>query len=127
MQRVNIQNIEQFFDKGEVAEIWIVHPDPRPKKSDQHRRLTFPRFLGIYKRLVMKEGLIKLKTDNTDFFEYTLKVLRERDDVLDLEFTDDLYNSPMFAEHFNIKTRYEAEFTAEGHKIKYLKFSFIHG
>jgi tRNA (guanine-N7-)-methyltransferase len=121
---VHIQNIEQFFAEDEVSEIWIVHPDPRPKKSDRHRRLTHPRFLEIYKEIIRKEGIVRLKTDNTDLYEYTLEVLNERNDICNLECTTDLYNSTFYLEHYGIKTRYEEEFTAEGHDIKYLKFSF---
>lgn len=122
--RVHIQNIEDHFAREEVNEIWIVHPDPRPKKSDRHRRLTHPRFLEIYKNIIAAEGIVRLKTDNTGLYEYTLEVLRERNDIRKLEFTDDLYKSRLYSEHFGIKTRYEEEFTAEGHDIKYLKFSF---
>jgi tRNA (guanine-N7-)-methyltransferase len=122
--RTHIQNIADHFEEDEISEIWIVHPDPRPKKSDRHRRLTHPRFLEIYRKLVRKDGLIRLKTDNTGLFEYTLEVLKERKDIRNLEYTDDLYNSPLNQEHYGIITRYEQEFTAEGHTIKYLKFSF---
>ena len=122
--RTHIQNIEEYFSANEVSEIWIVHPDPRPKKSDRHRRLTHPRFLEIYKNIISKDGIIRLKTDNTGLYEYTLDVLNERNDIRNLEISNDLYNSPLYSEHYGIKTRYEEEFTAEGHDIKYLKFSF---
>jgi tRNA (guanine-N7-)-methyltransferase len=29
--RTIIHHIDQFFSPGEVDDIWIVHPDPRPK------------------------------------------------------------------------------------------------
>ena len=29
--RTIIHHIDQFFAPGEVDEIWIIHPDPRPK------------------------------------------------------------------------------------------------
>ena len=38
--RIHIQNLNQYFEEDEAAGIWIIHPDPRPKKSDQHRRAT---------------------------------------------------------------------------------------
>lgn len=122
--RIHIQNLEQYFDENEVSEIWIIHPDPRPKKSDQHRRLTHRRFLEIYKNIMKKEGIVRLKTDNTGLYEYTLEVLKQRPDITNLVFTDNLYESPLNAENYGIKTRYEEEFTAEGHSIKYLKYSY---
>jgi len=122
--RTHIHNLETYFENDEVSQIWIVHPDPRPKKSDAHRRLTHPRFLEIYKKLLKPGGIIRLKTDNTTLYQYSLEILKDRKDIQNLAHTDDLYSSPLLAEHFGIKTRYEKEFTAEGHKIKYLKFIF---
>lgn len=122
--RTMILLIENFFSEGEVNEIWITFPDPRPKKRDIKRRLTSPRFLAIYKRLLSKDGYVRLKTDNTGLFEYTLEELQSRKDITDLEFTHDVYNSELRAECFDIKTRYEHEFASKGEKIKYLKFRF---
>ena len=121
--RTKIHDLEDFFDENEIAEIWIVHPDPRPKKGDDKRRLTHPRFLDIYKKIVKPDGLIRLKTDNTGLFEYSLEIL-ENQPIKNFEHTFDLYNSAFLDEHHGITTRYEAKFTEEGHSIKYLKFRF---
>ena len=54
--RANIVDIERFFSSGEVSEIWLVHPDPRPKNADRHRRLTYRRFLTMYQTM-LKPGI----------------------------------------------------------------------
>lgn len=122
--RTQILLIENFFNEGEVNEIWMTFPDPRPRKRDVKRRLTSPRFLDMYKRLVSTDGFIRLKTDNTKLFEYTLEELQNRHDIKDLEFTSDIYQSELRGECFDIKTRYEQEFAAKGESIKYLRFRF---
>jgi tRNA (guanine-N7-)-methyltransferase len=122
--RTQILFIESFFEKGEIDELWITFPDPRPRKRDIKRRLTSPRFLEFYKNLLKPAGYLRLKTDNTILFNYTLEVLNSRTDVTDLAFTHDLYQSDLRAECFDIKTRYEEEFTAKGESIKYLRFRF---
>lgn len=122
--RTYILMIDNFFEENEVDEIWITFPDPRPKKRDIKRRLTSPRFLEIYKKLVKPGGTVFLKTDNTPLFEYTLEVLQERDDVSNLHYTFDLYNSEMRPEAYDIKTRYEKKFHAAGEDIKFLRFQF---
>lgn len=124
--RTMILLIENFLADGEVNEIWITFPDPRPRKRDIKRRLTSPRFLAIYKRLLKPGGYVRLKTDNTGLFEYSLEELQNRKDVLDLKFTDDVYNSDLRPECFDIKTRYEEEFASKGERIKYLRFRFSH-
>lgn len=122
--RTHILMIENFFADGEVDEIWITFPDPRARKRDIKRRLTNPRFLDMYKRLIKPGGYIRLKTDNTSLYEYTLEVLRERSDIYDLQFTDNVYNSPLRPECFDIKTKFEEQFAGKGETIKYLRFHF---
>ena len=122
--RTQIQSLEDHFKKGEVSEIWIVFPDPRPKDSDERRRITNPRFLEIYKQVCNRSAWIRLKTDNTGFYEYTLEILNGRNDIIDLIFTDDLYSSEYRSECHEIVTHYEDKFHTEDNKIKYLKFRF---
>lgn len=120
--RTVIQNLENFFAENEINEIWIVFPDPRPKGRDEKRRLTHPRFIDIYKKLLKPGGIIHLKTDNTQLFEFSLEVIRNDSHTLHYH-TFDLYQSEMISNHHHIVTRYEKEFLEEGRKIKYLTFS----
>ena len=122
--RTDIQRLDKFFDVGEIAAIWIVFPDPRPKDRDAKKRLVSPRFLDLYKQLIQKTGIIYLKTDNTNLFDYTLKILQERDDITNLRYTHDLYHSELEPECFGICTRFEKKFSEKRHAIKYLRFQF---
>lgn len=122
--RTPILLIENFFEHGEIDEVWITFPDPRPRKRDIKRRLTNPRYMEIYKRLVTVGSYIRVKTDNTSLYHYSLEELQARKDISDLMFTDDLYSSPLRPECFDIKTRYEEQFAAKGEQIKYIRFRF---
>ncbi len=122
--RTQIDHLEKFFEPGEIDEIWIVFPDPRPKKSDERRRLTSPKYLDLYKKLIKPGGLIHLKTDNTPLFEYTVELLKSRPDITDIQFTWDLYNSEFADHHHDIRTKYEIQFSEQGEVIKYLRFRF---
>lgn len=121
--RAQIQHLEHYFEEGEVSEIWITFPDPRPKIRDTKRRLTSPRFMNLYKKILSPRGIIHLKTDNTPLFEYTLEVIKEYQVKL-LAQTVDLYNSSLDEEHLGIKTRFEKSFFEKGFNIKYLRFYF---
>lgn len=122
--RTQILLIENFFSAGEVDEIWLTFPDPRPKKRDVKRRLTSPRFIDMYKRMLKPGGYLRFKTDNTKLFQYTLEELQLRTDIHDLQFTTDIYQSELRPECYDIKTRYETHFAAQGETIKYLRFHF---
>jgi tRNA (guanine-N7-)-methyltransferase len=123
--RTQILMIESFFAEKEINEIWLTFPDPRPRKRDIKRRLTSPRFIEMYKKLLQPGGYVRLKTDNTKLYEYTLEEMQNRNDITDIRFTPDVYNSDLRAECFDIKTRYEMEFAAKGESIKYLRFRFV--
>lgn len=123
--RTQMQFLEKFFDVGEVDEIWLTFPDPRPKSSDERKRLTHPNYLERYRKILKPEGWFFFKTDNTGLFEYTLNLFEENQvNVKNLKYTFDLYQSEMMEEHHGIVTKYEKIWTAKGSKIKYMKFQF---
>jgi len=119
--RMDIRAIQQLFDKDEVDEIWITFPDPQPKAPHAKRRLTHPRLLDQYRKLLKRGGVVHLKTDNLAFHEYTLQVLDDMGLEL-LAVTRDLYKDGSFAEAAAVQTFYEKKFLAEGLPITYLKF-----
>lgn len=121
--RVQIQHLEDYFADQEINEIWITFPDPRPKVRDIKRRLTSPRYLNIYKKIIAPKGIVHLKTDNTPLFDFTLETLEDFKVTL-LAQTTDLYSSPLNNDHFGIKTKFEQSFYDQGFDIKYLKFMF---
>jgi tRNA (guanine-N7-)-methyltransferase len=112
------------FGNGELAEIWLPFPDPRPKGRDEKRRLTSPRFLELYKKLLKPGGMLRLKTDNRPLFDYTLEVLKDTPHT-ELEHTFDLYQSPLLEEHFGINTNFERMYLAKNQPIHYLRFRFL--
>lgn len=122
--RTQILMIGNFFEDGEVDEIWLTFPDPRPKKRDIKRRLSNNSFLDLYKKTLRAGGTFRLKTDNTALFEFTLEQLEARQDITNLKVTHDVYNSDLASEVMDIKTRYELMFASKGEKIKYLRFEF---
>jgi tRNA (guanine-N7-)-methyltransferase len=122
--RTGILFIESFFEVGEVDEVWLTFPDPLPRKRDAKRRLSSSRFIDMYKKILNPSGYFRFKTDNTDLFNFTLEELNYRNDLMDFEFTHDLYQSTLRPECFDIKTKYEGMFAAKGESIKYLRFRF---
>jgi tRNA (guanine-N7-)-methyltransferase len=120
--RTPIEQINNFFEEGEVAEIYIPFPDPRPRQRDTNKRLTSPSFLDVYRRILKPGGLIHLKTDNEQLFLYTLEVLQQQLDIYELVYTNDLYQSHLLSEHYDIQTKYEAKFISQGLTIKYIRF-----
>ena len=120
--RSMVDQIESYFSPGEVSEIWITFPDPQPGK--ERKRLSCPRFLEIYRKIMNPDGIIRLKTDEREFYNYTLGVIR--DHGLKPGFaTDDLYHSDHSAitdDVIKVRTYYENIWLDLGKKICYLRF-----
>lgn len=119
--RSRIELIEHYFEAGEVDEIWITFPDPQPKDRWEPRRLTANNYLNIYRKLIKKDGIIHLKTDNTGLYEYTLEVIKTHGYEL-LFSQPDIYSLPEIEPILKVETTYEKIFKAKGETIKYVKF-----
>lgn len=116
-----VEKLDETFAPGEIAEVWVTFPDPRPRKGEVKKRLTSTRYLNLYESLVKPGGLIHFKTDDHDLFQFTLELLQSRQ-ASDLVYTCDLYQSDLQHHTLNIQTTYEKRFLAEGLTIKYLQY-----
>jgi len=121
--RIQIETLLDYFAHGEVDEIWITFPDPRPQLSREKKRLTSPRFLDKYKVLLKSGGFINLKTDNDALHAYTAEKIAEHGLQLHIK-TEDLYRSEFADEVLSIKTYYEKKYLKDNKNINYLKFAF---
>lgn len=118
--RTRVDFLEALFAEDEVSEIWITFPDPQNKK--RKKRLTFPRFLEIYSRLLKKDGVVNLKTDSDKLFHYT-KTVVEANKLNLINASEDIYKSDIINDELRIETFYESLFTAKGDNINYISFN----
>lgn len=119
--RAQIDKIEDYFAKDEVAEIWITFPDPQLRLSKAKKRLTHPKFLRLYQNILQKNGVVHLKTDSPDLYKFTKTVI----DLYGLELLvdyDNLYSNNNLPQELYIKTHYEGLDIAQSNKIHYLQF-----
>jgi tRNA (guanine-N7-)-methyltransferase len=123
--RTRIEQINLFFDTGEVDEIWITFPDPFLKNGKENRRLTSPFFLGKFKEILKPGGILHLKTDDDTLYEYTLKTLHKNCDYKILWQGDDIYAGELAFPELNIKTFYEKGHLSKGKTIKYVRFQLV--
>lgn len=117
--RTRVDHVESIFGKEEVSEIWITFPDPQPGKA--RKRLTSPFFIDKYRKILKKENIVHLKTDDQSLYIYTRDVIK--DSGLELLYaTDDLYQSGFMGEASALQTFYEQMWIEKGKKICYLQF-----
>jgi len=119
--RTQIEKLADYFEKGEVDEIWITFPDPQLRVSKAKKRLTHPRFLRLYAAILKPGGFIHLKTDSPDLYGFTKKVA-ELYGITVVEDLDNAYAETGIKEALKIRTHYESLDIAQSKKIHYLKF-----
>ncbi len=112
----NANTIENIFDK-EIDRIYLNFSDPWPKERHTDRRLTSTVFLKFYEKIFKKEKEIILKTDNREFFEYSIKSL-VNNNYLIKTISLDLHNSLISD---NIMTEYEQKFVAKNMNIFFIE------
>lgn len=64
--------LDEWFDQGEIDILHLNFSDPWPKKSHNKRRLTTSEFVNTYHRLLSDHGELQIKSDNRDFFEFSV-------------------------------------------------------
>lgn len=112
---IDIDEVKDFkILRRRIDKIFLNFSDPWPKKRHEKRRLTSKHYLAIYDRILKKNGRIFFKTDNQEFFEYSLVSFNENKfDIVDICL--DLHNT----DRDNIKTEYEEKFSKKGFRINY--------
>lgn len=113
---IRAENLDSYLPPHSVDEIALNFSCPFPKKTYANRRLTSSYFLALYKRLLKEGGLISQKTDDADFFQWSIESYEEHG----YEVYDICYDLPADASG-NIVTEYEAKFRAIGKPIYALK------
>lgn len=95
-------DLDECFAPEEIDRIYLNFSDPWPKKKHEKRRLTNDRILSMYKNILSPKGLITMKTDNVELYNYSLA-----------EFTKNKFKILRSGASFNtegLKTEYEERF-----------------
>ncbi len=105
--------LPKYIKPGSIGRIYLNFSCPFPKKRYASHRLTATHFLKIYEGLMEKSAEIHQKTDNRQFFEFSIEKLSDYGFTLK-NISLDLHNSDFEG---NIVTEYEARFSSLGFPI----------
>lgn len=117
--RCFIDHLDQFFGENEVDEAWIVFSDPYIKK--ERKRLTHPKFLKLYRKVMKPGAVINLKTDSDVLYEYTKEVIGQEGLELLVD-EPNVHKNRSDDPKLSIITFYEQMHLEKGKTIKYLSF-----
>lgn len=115
----NARNLASLLPDGSVSEIWLTFPDPWPQESNIKHRLTNPKFLGQYHKLLKADGVLNFKTDNHPLFDWSAQQFNNQQWQI-IHLTHDLHGDDSVDNDAKIMTTYEERYVGEGKKICYL-------
>ena len=121
------------YDTIKVDKIYLNFSDPWPKRKYEQRRLTSKTFLSIYKQILKEGADVEFKTDNKEFFEYSIKSFKDNGWIIE-ELNYDIHEIEKLKEKLALEgktmeeyfatrlmTEYEKKFTKKGNKIGFLR------
>ena len=118
-----VNDLNDYFEPGELAGVYLNFSDPWPKARHDKRRLTYHKRLENYFQVMGEDGFVEFKTDNEGLFEFTLEeiqLLAEKGLEM-AEMTRDLHGTDSQLESRQVTTEYEDKFRAAGKNINYVK------
>ncbi len=120
---IDVERIESLIAPSSIQTIYLNFSDPWPRRKNEKRRLTYPRFLDIYSKLLAPGGWIEMKTDNADLFIWSLQAftkagwtVAESERALSQSAPEGLEDEARY-----IKTEYETRFRGLGVPICFLR------
>jgi len=118
MLRFDASLVTELFEKNELNNVYIHHPDPWSKKKQWKHRLIQNGFLEDLYGLMRGESFIEFKTDDESYYDWALEIFKNSKFRVEFE-TRDLHNSEKASTNFI--THFENIFLKKGQPIFYLK------
>jgi tRNA (guanine-N7-)-methyltransferase len=116
--RIHDDDVRYLLEKlpsASLSRIYVLYPDPWPKKRHHERRIVNAETLKQFHTLLKPDGMLLFASDIADYVEWTLREVREHGGF---GLADNL--SEPFENWF--QTRYETKAKREGRETQYLTF-----
>ena len=97
--------LPKYIANNSIESIYLNFSPPYPAKSYENRRLTNEKRVNEYKNYLIEGGKIYQKTDDEEFFKYSLEKFSESG-FLTSDVSEELANNKVF----NVMTEYEKKF-----------------
>lgn len=118
-----VNDLEDYFEVGELSGIYLNFSDPWPKARHAKRRLTYRGRLQNYKKVLKPDGFIEFKTDNEGLFAFTLEEIEACGYEM-IEMSRDLHGEAQGVHGEKSRcfmTEYEEKFSGQGKNINFVR------
>jgi tRNA (guanine-N7-)-methyltransferase len=121
--RIHDDDVRYLLEKlppASLSRIYVLYPDPWPKKRHHERRIVNPETLKQFHALLKQDGMFLFASDIGDYIDWTLRGARDHGGF------ELVSNSAEPFENW-LQTRYEAKAKREGRESRYLTFGKVDG
>ena len=105
--------LAKYLPPASVEKIYLNFSNPLPKEGYKKQRLTHPPFLEIYRGILKDGGTVIQKTDDKNFYEFSLESYKSSGYKI-LSACTDLKNNPVEGD---VETEHERLFKSQGKNI----------
>ena len=123
--RLWTNDVRLLFEKipdGFLSRIFLLFPDPWPKKRHEQRRFINPENLKELARILKKGGILRIATDHKIYKKWTLDHLGRHPDF---KWTAQTGNDWRYPPKDWIETKYQRKALLEGRRPVFLEFERI--
>jgi tRNA (guanine-N7-)-methyltransferase len=117
--RGDARDVLAALPDASLARVYLLYPDPWPKRRQRKRRIVDRAFLAEVARVLEPGGELRFATDIDDYAGWTLARIAAQDALVWLAETADDWREPWPEWH---RTRYEAKAIREGRTPGYFRF-----
>ncbi|OPG15935.1 tRNA (guanosine(46)-N7)-methyltransferase TrmB [Ferroacidibacillus organovorans] len=119
---IHAERLPEFLAQIKFDRLYLNFSDPWPRRRNDRKRLTHPRFLERYRSFLKQDGHLEFKTDNLSLFDYSVQTLVASgwtllEETRDLSVAKDEFE---LCEGRYVQTEYEQKFRALGQPICHL-------
>jgi tRNA (guanine-N7-)-methyltransferase len=78
------ENVSQIIPKSSIKKIYIIHPDPWPKRRHFRHRIIQNDFLDAVNSVLELDGELRISTDHREYSEWIIKMFFHRMDFVSM-------------------------------------------
>lgn len=119
----DLEQLQDLAPSRSLDGIFLNFSDPWPRRRNERKRLTHERLLALYQNWLKPSGFLEFKTDNEEFFDWSLRSLERAAWRVTREERGLPTTAPpdRAQEAAFIQTEYEAKFRAQNLTIYHLR------
>lgn len=115
----DVRDLLPHFKNAVFQRIYVLFPDPWPKRKHRDRRFIGPKNLPILAQLLKSGGELRIASDDMQYIRWSLEHLMQSEDF---EWTAQQADDWRIAPPDWVNTRYEMKAIKQGRKPVYLTF-----